>query len=115
MAVPGQHPGASEYSWGEGMFPNPEIDFGKESGFPPLPPGKTYEEVAAGGGSLEDQLRVMAEYKRKNEASEEVEDLTYVAGNPGRFGPQPPLVRTPPVAEKATSDVEPEKHFERKW
>lgn len=115
MAVPGQRPGASEYSWGEGMFPNPNVDVSEESQLAALPPGNTYEEVAAGGGDLEDQLRVMAAYKRINESGENETADAEVAGNPGRFGPQPPLVRTPPTLERFQPDLEPVKKFERKW
>jgi len=51
----------------------------------------------------DDQLRIMAEAKRMNTAGgdgletaqkpDDPSDLTYVCGNPDRFGAQPPLVR----------------------
>ena len=116
MAIPGQTPGESEFSWGPGMFPNPEIDFdpgGQVSKFPRPDGGVTYQDVARGQGTLHDQLRVMAAAKRINTMGEKEEADPTVAGNPDRFGPQLPLVRTKPFVTFPPPKLQPIAGFKR--
>ena len=122
VAVPGGRPGESEYSHGPGMFPNPRVDYtqnGKHDGFGPRKPGVTDKDVCAGGGGLQDQLRQMAAYKRLNSAAvgENIDGGggPDFAGNPDRFGAQPPLVQTPPDTIFPPLDLEPVAKFQRRW
>jgi hypothetical protein len=73
----------------------------------------------------EDQLRMMAESKRQNVAggdglhtaqkADDPSDLTYVEGNPDRFGAQPPLVRDTGVPCHTPPEPIRIARFKRKW
>ena len=115
MAIPGQTPGESEYSWGPGMHPNPGTNYdpkGERSRFPQSD-AVTYQDVANGKGTLEDQILWMRAEKRMNvNASGEEPDPT-VAGNPDRFGPGLPLVRTKAFTQFPPPKLEPITTFKR--
>ena len=122
MAVPGGTPGESEYCWGPGMFPNPHVDYdpnGAVTGFGGRAPHITDKDVTAGGGTLHDQLRQLVAYRRLNSATtgENIDagGGSDFAGNPDRFGPNPPLVQTPPDTIYPPLDLEPVAEFERRW
>ena len=116
MAVPGQTPGESEYCWGPGMFPNPQVDY-ERGVVGARAPHATDKDVLAGGGTSHDQLRQLAAYKRLNSAAtgEDIDEMFTSAGNPDRFGPNPPLVQTPPDTVWPDPDLEPVAEFERRW
>lgn len=102
MAVPGGTPGASEYSHGPGMFPNPAVDADAgRSGFPPGTP------------TLQDDLRDLIAYRRTNSADPGAKLDYEELGNPDRFGPGLPLVQTTDKLEPTTRVAEEVVKFER--
>lgn len=103
--VPGGTPGASEYSWGPGMFPHPKVDYDAgRAGFP------------SGTPTLDDQLLQMVAEKRTDSADPGAA-LEYEGeeswGNPDRYGPAPAPVRTPGVTLPPTQYSEEEHKLKR--
>ncbi len=94
----------SEFSHGEGMYPNPEIDFDNGK----VNRGINYTQV--------DFLRDKAAMARRNIDSpdETLEELYYAKGNPDRYGGHPPLVKQKPCDPDPPKDLrEPIRIFER--
>jgi len=78
--------GDSEFSWGEGMFPNPNLDYDRGQ----IQPVRARTQM--------DVLRERAAMLRSNvsDPNETIEALTYAKGNPGRYGGHQPLVQQSP-------------------
>ena len=92
----------SEFGWGTGMFPDPNISEDHDKGmFPYEPP------------SREDQVMEMAAIKRMNTNDPEAQPDYYVAGNPDRYGPQKPLVRERAYPKSRMPKVPPASRFRR--
>jgi hypothetical protein len=96
--------GPSEFSHGEGMFPDPNIDYDRGQINPPNNRTRT------------DQLRDMIASKRTNLVGhgETLEEMTYAKGNPDRYGGHPPIVKQGPGEPMPREDLrEPIHIFER--
>jgi len=79
-----KHDEWTEFGYGAGQFPDPNIDFsdgGNKSGFPIADP------------DVNEQLRKLREHKRTDLNDPLAQPSPYVAGNMDRYGAGPPLVR----------------------
>lgn len=84
--------GESEMSWGPGLFPNKNSNFGKNgsgrgSSAIPFPETEPIDDNF--------QKAVAARRTDSTVGDETDEQMMIAEGNPDRFGAQPPLVQTP--------------------
>lgn len=106
----------TEMGWGEGMFPDPNIDFsnnGQKSGFPIADP------------DTDKQLLMLMAGRRTDLTNPSVPDMPpsgagghpdfYTLGNTDRYGAAPPLVRTRLKPKTKPVKPEPPHRMERKW
>lgn len=96
----------TEFSWGEGMYPDLILDYsggGGLSRFPIADPDRTA------------QLRNLAAIRRTNVASPFAPADPYVAGNPDRFGAAPPLIRKRGRYSKPRIHKPPPPRMQREW
>lgn len=107
---------STEMGWGEGMFPDPNIDFsnnGQRSGFPIADP------------DIDKQLLMLAASKRTDLSNPAVPDMPrsgagghpdfYTLGNTDRYGAAPPLVRTRLRPKTKPVKPDPPHRMERAW
>lgn len=100
------HDQETEFGWGEGMYPDPILDYsatGSKSRFPVADP------------DARDQLRNLAAIRRTDVASAWATANPYVAGNPDRFGAAPPLVRRRGKFKPGKRDVPKPPRMQREW
>jgi hypothetical protein len=96
----------TEFSWGEGMYPDPILDYsgrGSRSRFPVADP------------DVRDQLRNLAALRRTDLSSPFAVADPYVAGNPDRYGAQPPLVRKRGRYKRGHIDIPKPPRMHREW
>ncbi|ACI06375.1 hypothetical protein PBI_THOTH_1 [Mycobacterium phage Thoth] len=98
-------PGASEFSWGPGMHPHPDLDYDAGKSLAP-------NNVE----TLHDQIRDLQASKRTNaaRAGETMRDMYFALGNPDRYGPNPALVQGDGKPEPSPTPEESPQTFERK-
>lgn len=108
-------PGASEFSWGSGLFPpgvannegqrRPQDDFGNHM----------VPSAAADGTSHQDNYaRQVADRRTDTTDESSGRDFTTL-GNTDRYGANPPLVRSKPQPDKSQRKDPPLNKMQRKW
>lgn len=104
--VGSQHNSETEFDFGRGRFPNPELDYsgaGATSRIPVADPDRT------------EQIRRLAEIRRMDVNDPEATPSPYVEGNTDRYGAQPPLVRERKQPERLPRPRYARPRMERQW
>jgi hypothetical protein len=98
----------SEFGFGEGMFPNPVIDFSA---------GGSLSRIPIADPDTNAQLLRLVAGKRTDTANPNQPDpfSPYVCGNPDRYGAQPPLVRNRRAPRPGKRCVPKPSRMEREW
>lgn len=96
----------SEFGFGEGRFPNPNLDY-SESG--------SKSRIPIADPDRNKQLMDLASLKRTDLGDPTAELDPFVAGNTERYGAQPPLVRETRIPKPARHTPAKPAKMEREW